>query len=74
MTMMTNVEKVRENRMRRMALRRGLRVVKCRRVDRKALGFGCYRIVDAASRRIVAGGGKKHFHWSLDDVEKWLAE
>lgn len=72
--MMDIADRVRENRVRRVAQRRGLRIVKSRRRDPRALDYGCYCIVDADTNCVVAGGGQKHFHWSLDDVEKWLTE
>ena len=66
-------EKVRENRLRRMAERQGLRLVKSRRRDPRAIDFGCWMIVDPAINAVVAGTevvGRPH--WSLDDVERFL--
>jgi hypothetical protein len=42
---MNTTEKVRENRLRRMADRQGLRLVKSPRRDPRALGYGTYRLV-----------------------------
>ena len=66
-------EKVRENRLRRMAQRQGLRVVKSRRRDPRAIGFGCYYIVDIEMNCVGAGTedyGRPNY--SLDDVEEYL--
>lgn len=74
-----NDEKVRENRLRRMAQRQGLRLEKSRRRDPRALDFGGYWLVDGPapepgggnwrSRGMVLGG---EFGASLDDVERAL--
>ena len=58
-----------ENRLRRMADRRGLTLVKSRRRDRKYADYGKYMLVDAATNDVATGG-----NWSLDlaDVEKIL--
>ena len=65
-------EKLRENRLRRMAHRQGLAVKKSRSRDPYALGFGCYFIVNTIGNYIVAGcdGGRPTY--TLDDVERWL--
>jgi hypothetical protein len=42
---MESTEKVRENRARRAAIRQGLRLVKIRRRDPRAIGYGKYWIV-----------------------------
>jgi hypothetical protein len=71
-------EKVRENRLRRMAERQGLRLEKSRRRDRRALDYGRYQLVDAGmtrrSHHIVhqdwaVGQG---FGLTLDEVEAYL--
>ncbi|MFW6124992.1 MAG: hypothetical protein ACOC46_02490 [Pirellulales bacterium] len=70
---MSNDEKVRENRVRRKAARRGLRVVKSRRRDPDAIDYGCYMIVDVDMNAVVAGtAGTQRPNFSLDDVEEWL--
>ena len=59
--------KVRENRLRRSAARQGLRLVKSRRRDRRALDYGLWQILDDRNR-IVHGSD-----WiTLEDVEKML--
>jgi hypothetical protein len=68
---MDNWEKARENRLRRVAERRGgYKIVRCRRRDPKAVGYGTYYIADDGDR-IVAGDIYK-FGLSLDQVEDWL--
>ena len=61
-------DKIRENRMRRVAARQGLRIQKSRVRDRRALGFGTYRLTDGDrdvdSRRWL----------SLDEVAVILGE
>jgi len=63
-------DKVRENRLRRMAQRQGLRLEKSRRRDRRALDYGRYWLVrhDGDSRRMV--GPEQGM--TLDDAEKAL--
>jgi hypothetical protein len=51
---MTNQEKVRENRLRRMATRRGLLLRKSRVRDRRAIDYGKWYIVDANRNSIEA--------------------
>lgn len=46
-------EKVRENRLRRVAERRGLRIEKSRRRDREALTFGRYWVLRPNGKDIV---------------------
>ena len=67
-----NAEKVRENRLRRMAERQGLRLVKARRRDPRALDFGMYALVEERSNAVVAGAASGRFDFSLDDVERYL--
>lgn len=67
-------EKVRENRLRRMAERQGLRLVKSRRRDPRAIDYGLYTLVSAQTNTVIAGSerttGRPSF--SLDAVEAWL--
>jgi len=67
-----NAEKVRENRLRRMAERQGLRLEKSRRRDPRALDYGTYCLWDEAAHTQVVVTD----HWlrlTLDDVERYLA-
>jgi hypothetical protein len=63
---------VRENRLRRMAKRQGLAVVKSRRRDPRALGYGGYMIVDARTNSAVVGAHPHEFSLDLDEVEAYL--
>lgn len=59
-------QKVRENRLRRMAQRQGLELHRSRRRDPRALDYGTYWLTDAAGNPVAADPG------TLDDVERWL--
>jgi hypothetical protein len=63
---------VRENRLRRMAKRQGLMVVKSRRRDPRAIDYGGYMILDARTNLVVAGGSPQAFSLDLDEVEDHL--
>ena len=66
-------EKVRENRLRRMAERQGYALTKTRRRDPRATDYGKYMIVNPMTNAVVAGAaatGRPEF--TLDDVEEWL--
>jgi len=70
---MTDVEKVRENRLRRAAKRQGLDIKKSRMRDPRAIGYGKWMIIDPKTNTAVAGTaatGRPEF--SVDDVEDWL--
>jgi uncharacterized protein YcfL len=57
-------EKVRENRIRRMAGRQGLQLVKSRRRDPRALDYGMYWLVDNSGVEVTSG--------DADAIEAWL--
>jgi hypothetical protein len=57
-------EKVRENRIRRMAGRQGLQLVKSRRRDPRALDYGTYWLVDNSGVEVASG--------DADTIEAWL--
>lgn len=59
------IDKVRENRVRRAAERRGLRLSKTRRYDPGALDYGTYRLLEPGQRR-------GETFPSLDAVEAFL--
>lgn len=65
---MDQAEKVRENRLRRMAERQGLTLTRSRRRDPRALDYGLYWIADANGATVSAKQGI-----SLDDVEAFLS-
>ncbi|MBA2372136.1 MAG: hypothetical protein H0V71_10900 [Chloroflexi bacterium] len=67
-------EKIRENRLRRMADRQGLALKKSRRRDQHALDYGMFALVDASTNVIVAGAASGRFDFTLDDVEKYLTQ
>jgi hypothetical protein len=54
---MDNYEKTRENRARRAAERRGLRLERSRRRDRQAIGYGRYQLIDIATNTVASLGG-----------------
>jgi hypothetical protein len=60
-------EKVRENRLRRMAERQGLLLRKSRRRDVRALDYGTYMLIDLHTNALVSGE-----RLSLEQVEAWL--
>ena len=69
---MESTDKTRENRLRRVAARRGLRLEKSRRRDRSAIGFGGYRLIDESSGRTVLGESAHAFDATMDEVEAAL--
>jgi hypothetical protein len=64
-----SAEKVREDRLRRMARRQGLRIIKSRTRDHRALDYGAYWIMD--DRKQVAHGPVPQ-GFTLDEVERFL--
>ena len=60
--------KVRENRLRRMASRQGLRLEKSRQRDPMALDYGKYRLVNDPPGHIYVFIGQG----DLDQIEDWL--
>jgi hypothetical protein len=64
-------DKVRENRLRRMAERQGLRLQKSRRRDPRALDFGRYWLVDMETGVLDQRIEQRH-GIELEDVEAWL--
>lgn len=63
-------DKVRENRLRRMAERQGYQLVKSRRRDPRAVDYGARWIVDPQTGDVVAGDERRGM--SLDEIEAWL--
>jgi hypothetical protein len=64
-------DKVRENRLRRMAGRQGLRLVKSRRRDPRALDYGKHMLVDD-NNVVVFGLVAERIGADLDDIENYL--
>jgi hypothetical protein len=64
--------KVRENRLRRMAQRQRLMLMKSRRRDRLAADFGGYMVIDEDGRPVA--GGSPAFSLDLDGVERFLTK
>jgi hypothetical protein len=67
---MDNTEKVRENRLRRMAERQGLQLRKSRRRDTRAYDFGTYRLADPRTNMLVVGGYNDELN--LGELEAYL--
>jgi hypothetical protein len=62
-------EKVRENRLRRMADRQGYRLTKSRRRDPRAIDYGSYWLADASTNGHVLG---EQWGTDLDEIEEFL--
>jgi hypothetical protein len=73
-SVMADADKVRENRLRRMAERQGLRLEKSRRRDPRALDYGTYHLVDPSNNTLAAWGLERGYGLDLDDVERALDE
>jgi hypothetical protein len=66
-------EKARENRLRRMADRQGMKLVKSRSRDPRAIDYDCWALADLASGGIVFGvGAIGRFNASLAEIETYL--
>jgi hypothetical protein len=65
-------EKVRENRLRRMAERQGFVLHKSRRRDPRAIDYGRYMLVDPSTNTVVAGEVEGRAALTIDEVEDWL--
>lgn len=71
--MISTAEKTRETRLRRMADRQGLQLVKSRRRDPRAIDYGRHMLIDSANDAVVAGtGAHGRAVFTLDDVEAYL--
>lgn len=64
-------EKVRENRLRRMAERQGFVLAKSRRRDPRALDYGGWMIL-LPSGRVVSGNVPHPYSLTINDVEAFL--
>ena len=67
-------EKVRENRLRRVADRRGLRLMKSRSRDPHAVDYGLYALIDQQHNGAVNPSIANRWvcSWSLDEVDIYL--
>lgn len=67
-------EKARENRLRRMADRRGYRLVKSRRRDPGALEYGGYMLIKIENNFVACGQGNagRGYAADLDEIEAFL--
>ena len=67
--------KVRENRLRRMANRQGLILRKSRRFDPRATDYGLYALLDAQTGGLIHRDNVNSVYaLTLDEVEGWLTE
>jgi hypothetical protein len=65
--------KVKENRLRRVAARRGFRLEKSRRRDPAAIDYGGYMLVDSSTNTVVLGAGHHPYSATLEDIEDYFA-
>lgn len=65
-------EKVRENKLRRIAQRRGFRIEKSRRKDPDALDYGGYMLIKNDINGVVLGSTAFTYSATLDDIEKYF--
>jgi hypothetical protein len=70
-TSMSNVEKIRENRLRRAAERQGLNLSKSRLRDPRAVGYGLYTLSDKQTGGVLVST-QSSAGMSLDEVEDRL--
>lgn len=71
--MKTLEAKTRENRLRRMANRQGLRLMKSRSRDPNALDFGLYALTDTQNVLINPPfAGRWACSWTIDEIENYL--
>lgn len=73
--MMSHEVHTRENRLRRMAARQGLRLVKSGRRDPLAIDYGLYQILDWSSKGHRVPGATPAVQFESQDIDKiegWL--
>ena len=71
MMMVSTAEKTRETRLRRMAKRQGLELMKSRTRDPRALDYGRWYVCDPWTNSIVAGDPG---YMNIDDIERYLLD
>ena len=70
---MEQEEKIRENRLRRMAERQQLKLVKSRRRDSRAWDYGTYDLIDPnTNTQAIPSVAQQGYGHSPDDIERWL--
>jgi hypothetical protein len=69
---MDNETKVHENLIRRIAARRGLRLVKCRARDKRALGYGLFALLDSDGSTLNRDESLGRGFASLATIERLL--
>ena len=69
---MATPEKIRTNRLRKMARRQGLRLSKTRRRDPRAIDYDGWMVIDMFTNRAVYGGQPYAYSATLDEVEAYL--
>ncbi len=68
------LEKTRINRVRRVAARRRLSLVRKRRYDRTAADYGKYQLLELDTNKVLIGERPYPFCATLDEVERYLAQ
>lgn len=71
---MSENDKVKENRLRRIAERRGMKIEKSRRRDPKAIDFGGYMLIDVSTNAVITGGSPYPYSASIEDIEEHLKD
>jgi hypothetical protein len=71
---MPDEDKVKENKLRRAADRRGLRLEKSRSRDPNAIDYGLYAVIDVQTNNLInpAIAGRWKCSWTLDEVDEYL--
>lgn len=65
---------MRENRLRRIAERRGYRLTKSRLRDKGTPGYGGYMLIAAFGNLVMLGADRYAFSATLDDIEDYLKQ
>jgi hypothetical protein len=63
-----------ERRVRRLATRYNLHLMKAQKPDKRVLAHGGYMLRDGETMKILFGDHEYLFSASLDDIETWLDE
>jgi hypothetical protein len=70
--MARHADRVRENRLRRMAQRQGYRLERSRRRDPRAIDYGGYQLIDIETSGVVFSQPPLEHPADLDDIERFL--